>query len=175
MVAEPVVSNTNSKNRRGHNTAERINCISKVLHVLEPPSRRTRQPIVPDQVAERALRQPAAQGDANRKVIDHVRKTRGHLLRSKAVGEDQAQRPLSARCLWRDLKRKLRVSWRAPFLIVWRLPKQRKDFRDRHHVLELFREPRHQHLSPGLSKRLSCVDPKRVPAWGLFFPFVVSW
>src|SRR6516165_6071338 len=78
--------------------------------------------------------------NANRKVIDHVRKTRGHLLRSKAVVEDQAQRPLSARCLWRDLKRKLRVSWRAPFLIVWRLPKQRKDFRDRHHVLELFPE-----------------------------------
>src|SRR5215471_21025285 len=75
--------------------------------------------------------------NAHRNVIDHVRKTRGHLLRSKAVGEDQAQRPLSARRLWRDLKRKLRVSWRAPFLIVWRLPKQRKDFRDRHHVLEL--------------------------------------
>jgi hypothetical protein len=26
----------------------------------------------------------------------------------------------------------------APFLLVWRLPKQRKDFRDGHHVLELF-------------------------------------
>jgi hypothetical protein len=32
--AEPVVSNTNSRNRRSHNTAEPINCISKVLHVL---------------------------------------------------------------------------------------------------------------------------------------------
>jgi hypothetical protein len=38
VVAEPVVSNTNSKNRRSHNIAERINCISKVLHVLDPPS-----------------------------------------------------------------------------------------------------------------------------------------
>jgi len=28
--------------------------------------------------------------------------------------------------------------------------------------------PRHP-LSPGLSQRLSCVDPKRVSAWGLFF------
>jgi hypothetical protein len=37
VVAEQVVSNTNSKNRRSHNTAERINCISKVQHVLEPP------------------------------------------------------------------------------------------------------------------------------------------
>src|SRR6516164_6461553 len=37
VVAEPVISNANSKNRRSHNTAERINCISKVLHVLEPP------------------------------------------------------------------------------------------------------------------------------------------
>ena len=35
-VAEPVVSNTNSKKRRGHNTAEPINCISKLLHVLAP-------------------------------------------------------------------------------------------------------------------------------------------
>ena len=26
--------------------------------------------------------------NAHRKVIDHVRKTRGHLLRSKAAGED---------------------------------------------------------------------------------------
>jgi hypothetical protein len=39
--AKPVVSNANSKNRRSHNTAERINCISKVLHVLEPPLRET--------------------------------------------------------------------------------------------------------------------------------------
>ena len=75
--------------------------------------------------------------NTHRKVIDNVRKTRGHLLRSKAVGEDQAQRPLSVRCLWRGLKRKLRVSWHAPFLVVWRLPKQRKDIRDRRHVLEL--------------------------------------
>jgi hypothetical protein len=37
VVAKPVVSNANSKNRRSHNTAERINCISKVLHMLEPP------------------------------------------------------------------------------------------------------------------------------------------
>jgi len=37
VVAEPVVCNANSKNRRSHNTAEPINCISKVLHVLEPP------------------------------------------------------------------------------------------------------------------------------------------
>jgi len=37
--AKPVVSNANSKNRRSHNTAERINCISKVLHVLQPPPR----------------------------------------------------------------------------------------------------------------------------------------
>jgi hypothetical protein len=36
VVAEPVVSNANSKNRRSHNTAERINSISKVLHVLQP-------------------------------------------------------------------------------------------------------------------------------------------
>jgi len=28
--------------------------------------------------------------------------------------------------------------------------------------------PRHP-LSPGLSERLSCVDPKRVSAWSLFF------
>ena len=35
-VAEPVVSHTNSKNRRSHNTGETINCVSKVLHVLEP-------------------------------------------------------------------------------------------------------------------------------------------
>jgi hypothetical protein len=26
----------------------------------------------------------------------------------------------------------------APFLVVWSLPEQSKDFRDRHHVLELF-------------------------------------
>ena len=37
MVAEPVVKNTKPKNRRSHNTAERVNCISKFLHVLEPP------------------------------------------------------------------------------------------------------------------------------------------
>ena len=37
LVAEPVVSNTNSKKRRSHNTAERINCISQVLHVLRGP------------------------------------------------------------------------------------------------------------------------------------------
>ena len=37
MVTEPVVSKANPKNRRSHNTAEPINCISKVLHVLEPP------------------------------------------------------------------------------------------------------------------------------------------
>ena len=37
VVAEPVISNANSNNRRSHNTAERINCFSKVLHVLEPP------------------------------------------------------------------------------------------------------------------------------------------
>ena len=37
VVAEPVISSANSKNRRSHNTAERKNCISKVLHVLEPP------------------------------------------------------------------------------------------------------------------------------------------
>jgi len=36
-LAEPVISNTNSDNRRRHNTAGQINCISKVLHVLEPP------------------------------------------------------------------------------------------------------------------------------------------
>jgi hypothetical protein len=37
--AKPVVSNANSKNRRSHNTAERINSISKVLDVLQPPPR----------------------------------------------------------------------------------------------------------------------------------------
>src|SRR6516165_3115632 len=37
VVVRPVVGNTNSKNRRSHNTAEPINSLSKVLHVLEPP------------------------------------------------------------------------------------------------------------------------------------------
>jgi len=36
LVAEPAVSNTNSKNRRSHNTAEPINSRSKVLHVRAP-------------------------------------------------------------------------------------------------------------------------------------------
>jgi len=46
VVAEPVVKNTNYKNRRSHDAAERINCISKVLHLLEPPKT---QPLGPDQ------------------------------------------------------------------------------------------------------------------------------
>ena len=36
-VAEPVISDTKPKNRRSHNTAERINGISKVLHVVRAP------------------------------------------------------------------------------------------------------------------------------------------
>ena len=76
--------------------------------------------------------------NAHRKVIDHVRKTRGHLLTSKPVGEDQTQRPLSVPCLRRGPEPELRISWKRPFLIVWRLPKQGKEIRDRHHVLVFF-------------------------------------
>jgi hypothetical protein len=47
VVAEPVVSNTKPKNRRGHNTAERINCISKFLHVLDPRPQSDRGRIAP--------------------------------------------------------------------------------------------------------------------------------
>ena len=41
MVVGPIVNNTNSKNRRSHNTAGPINSLSKVLHVLEPPENTT--------------------------------------------------------------------------------------------------------------------------------------
>src|SRR5262249_16575294 len=41
VVAEPVVKNTNYKKRRGHNTAEPINYISKLLHVLAPQAAST--------------------------------------------------------------------------------------------------------------------------------------
>src|SRR6516225_9645039 len=49
------------------------------------------------------------------------------------------QRPLSVPCLLRRPAPQLRLSfsWRCPFFVVLRLPKQRKDFRDGHHVLEL--------------------------------------
>jgi hypothetical protein len=47
VVAEPVVSNTNSKKRRSQNTAERINCISQVLHVLRAPAVGAFTPILP--------------------------------------------------------------------------------------------------------------------------------
>ena len=41
MAAEPVVKNANYKKRRGHNTAEPINYISKLLHVLAPQAAST--------------------------------------------------------------------------------------------------------------------------------------
>ena len=41
VVAEPVVKNANYKKRRGHNTAEPINYISKLLHVLAPQAAST--------------------------------------------------------------------------------------------------------------------------------------
>ena len=47
------------------------------------------------------------------------------------------QRLLSVPCLRRGPKPELRVSWKRPFLVMCRLPKRRKDIRDRHHVLVL--------------------------------------
>src|SRR6516164_5767618 len=73
--------------------------------------------------------------NAHRKVIDHVRKTRGHLLTSKPVGEDQMQRPLSVPCQWRGPRQELRGSWKCPFLVMCKLPEQGKELRHRHHVL----------------------------------------
>ena len=78
----------------------------------------------------------------HRKVIDHVRKTRGHLLHVKSSGRRlNAKAVVSTMPVAKASPTIAAIFFMAVSLfVVLRLSRQRKDFRDGHHVLELFCE-----------------------------------
>jgi hypothetical protein len=101
---------------------------------------------------------------AHRKVIDHVRKTRGHASGQKQWEKTKRKGCCQCHACGEAQSQNYGYHGSAPLLVVLELPEQRKEIRDRHHVLELSEKDKGHQKSGGLSSPLEVRVQRRKDA-----------